>query len=140
MTKEEVIELTKLTSIEINLCGIKHIMTKEDAQSICNAQIEKFLNLKYPCKTCDGKGYELVEVPMGLNPTTKCPDCKGTGEGEYVLGIIDPNQELPENPHGFTDREKRLHLYECCKSCHIAQIEAMTTPKDGTVWMKVRVN
>jgi len=47
---------------------------------------------------------------------------------------LDSNQELPENPHGFTDRERRLHLYECCSNCHRAEREAMLKAN----WKKVK--
>lgn len=39
--------------------------------------------------------------------------------------VLKVDKELPKNPHGFTDRERRLHLYECCESCHKAERESM---------------
>ncbi len=34
------------------------------------------------------------------------------------------NQSWPKNPHGFTDRQMRLHFYECHDQCHSAEQEA----------------
>ncbi len=39
--------------------------------------------------------------------------------------VIKVDRELPENPHGFTDREKKLHFYECTDNCHEVERESM---------------
>ncbi len=39
--------------------------------------------------------------------------------------VVKVERELPEDPHNFTDRERRLHFYECTPSCHAAEHEAL---------------
>ncbi len=37
---------------------------------------------------------------------------------------LDEDQRWPDNPHDFTDRQRRLHFYECHDRCHAAEQEA----------------
>ena len=75
---------------------------------------QAILDLKYPCKECGGTKY----VPVEANPELKklvyihyetkpCPTCKGTGQGEKMIGILDENQVLPENPYSIDSEEAR---------------------------------
>ena len=68
-----------LTDGEINLCGIKHVLTKEDAQFIVKAQLKKFMEWgNGPCphlpgpysmrkRACDKCWQALLEEVKGLN-------------------------------------------------------------------------
>ena len=156
MTREDVIEKTALEACR-NLCEFleckeecdNHI--KEGILSItrpCLLMIKTakaILNLCYDCKDCggSGRGKQIAHFEY-----ESCPFCKGTGKGEKVLAIVEPDQSLPENTYpsrgdefgGCVDMKAARKAYDEAQQDMIREgWVKTTTPKDGVVWKKVKV-
>ncbi len=115
MTREELIKLIGVT-IEDGL----------EAHDLLHDTAEAILNLKWKCKACGGSG----TLPFkDKGESLKCHTCKGTGRGEKMLAVIDPDQSFPMSPYTYeqpipTDIRNQA-------------LKELTTPQGGTVWMKV---
>lgn len=105
----------------------KETKTFEDK---CIKVVEAILNLCYPCKECGGGDNSRNYGGSYL----KCPVCKGTGQGEKTLAIVVESQELPECDLVKWDSVEQRDAY---RNGWVHAVEALTTPQNGTKYVRV---
>jgi hypothetical protein len=99
---------------------------------------ESILNLPAKCTEC--KGFKWVAYntnTISRSDSKPCPNCHGTGldPEKKLLAVLAEDQSLPEfNAGRGVDTWIAVE-----RTIHTKLGKAMTTPKDGYVWMKVRV-
>ena len=98
--------------------------------AIAQAQLDKLLNLCYACKECGGSGKHGFPNP-DVTDFPECPSCNGTGKGEPMIAIVAEEQEMSKCPDDISKHGVTL-LYEAAQ-------RDLITPKDGTIWKKVKV-
>ena len=114
IAREEVRELALLTDEEIEQALQKspvegNRLEFDALPFVAKAQLDKLLDLCYPCKDCEGSGKREVPPVMGyegLISQLDCPTCQGTGQGEKMIAILDENQESPGIPSFQYDKEE----------------------------------
>ncbi len=107
-------------------------MTNTPMKSV-EAQIAEMEQVVVSAMTCHGEyqvddaGEHATEIVKAILSIERngIPLKRVVGLWEQgKLVQLDEDQRWPDNPHDFTDRQRRLHFYECHDRCHAAEQEA----------------